>query len=113
MQQLADSLELNISTVSRAVKGKYVQFGASVFPVRELLSAQLQASSGTVSVEAAKQRIRRFITAEDTWKPLSDKAIAQALNQVGVSISHRTVAKYRAEMSIPTAAARKRRTNMG
>lgn len=108
MQQLADTLGLNVSTVSRAVKGKYVQFGTSVFPIRELLTAPLQAAAGAVSVEAVKQRIRRFIAAEDPQKPLSDETIAQALDQAGIQISRRTVAKYRAEMDIPTAAGRKR-----
>lgn len=108
MQQLADTLGLNVSTVSRAVKGKYVQFGTSVFPIRALLTAPLQAAAGAVSVEAVKQRIRRFIAAEDPQKPLSDETIAQALDQAGISISRRTVAKYRAEMDIPTAAGRKR-----
>lgn len=107
MQQLADTLGLNVSTVSRAVKGKYVQFGTSVFPIRELLTAPLQAAAGAVSVEAVKQRIRRFIAAEDPQKPLSDETIAQALDQAGIQISRRTVAKYRAEMDIPTAAGRK------
>lgn len=109
MQQLADMLELNVSTVSRAVKGKYIQFGTSVFPIRELLTAPLQAAAGAVSAEAVKQRIRRFIAAENPQKPLSDETIAQALNQAGISISRRTVAKYRAEMDIPTAGIRKRR----
>lgn len=108
MQQLADTLGLNVSTVSRAVKGKYVQFGTSVFPIRELLTAPLQAAAGAVSVEAVKQRIRRFIAAEDPQKPLSDETIAQALDQAGIQISRRTVAKYRAEMDIPTAAGRRR-----
>lgn len=108
MQQLADMLELNVSTVSRAVKGKYVQFGAKVFPIRELLTAPLQASAGAVSAEAVKQRIRTFIAVEDPKKPLSDETIAQVLNQAGISISRRTVAKYRAEMDIPATSIRKR-----
>lgn len=109
MQQLADMLGLSVSTVSRAVKGKYVQFGTSVFPIRDLLTAPLQTAVGAVSVDAAKQQIRRFIAAEDPQKPLSDETIVQALSRAGISLSRRTVAKYRAEMDIPTAAVRKRR----
>lgn len=109
MQQLASGLELNISTVSRAIKGKYVQFGTKVFPIRELFSATLQTSAGTVSVESARRLIRRFIAAEDPQKPLSDETIAQALSGAGIPLSRRTVAKYRAEMDIPTASVRRRR----
>ena len=109
MQQLADWLELNVSTVSRAIKGKYIQFGSKVFPIRDLLTATLQMANGdSVSVEAAKQQIRRFVAAEDPKRPLSDEVLSQALASAGIPISRRTVAKYRSEMGIPTAGIRKR-----
>lgn len=109
MQQLADQLELNISTVSRTVKGKYIQFEARVFPVRDLLTAALQASDGgNVSADAARQHIRRFISAEDPRSPLSDEVLSQALASAGIPLSRRTVAKYRSEMGIPAAGIRKR-----
>ena len=108
MQQLADELELSVSTVSRAIKGKYVQFGAKVFPIRNLLTATLQTATGVISVDAVKQQICRFITAEDPAAPLSDETISQALNGAGIPLARRTVAKYRAEMGIPTASVRKR-----
>lgn len=109
MQQLADWLELNVSTVSRAIKGKYIQFGSKVFPIRDLLTATLQTANGdSVSVEAAKQQIRRFVAAEDPKRPLSDEVLSQALASAGIPISRRTVAKYRSEMGIPTAGIRKR-----
>ena len=109
MQQLADRLELNVSTVSRAIKGKYIQFGSKVFPIRDLLTATLQTANGdSVSVEAAKQQIRRFVAAEDPKRPLSDEVLSQALASAGIPISRRTVAKYRSEMGIPTAGIRKR-----
>ncbi len=109
MQQLADQLALNISTVSRALKGKYLQFGTRVFPARDLLTATLQAAGGEVSVEMTKKQIRRCIAAEDPASPLSDEAIAQALAVAGVTLSRRTVAKYRSEMGIPVASARRHR----
>lgn len=108
MQQLADQLELNVSTVSRTVKGKYIQFEARVFPVRDLLTAALQASDGgNVSVDAAKQQIRRFISTENPQSPLSDEVLSQALVSIGIPLSRRTVAKYRMEMGIPAAGVRK------
>lgn len=107
MQELANLLDLNISTVSRAVRGKYIQFGTRVFPARDLFSTTLQTAAGNVSAEAVKRRIRSFIAAEDLRKPLSDLELSHALAGVGIKISRRTVAKYRDEMAIPTANIRK------
>jgi RNA polymerase sigma-54 factor len=109
MRQLADRLNLNISTVSRTVKDKYIQFDGRVFPLRALFTAPLHSSDGqAVSAEAARQQIRRFIQAEDAKRPLSDGALGEALAGVGIVLSRRTVAKYRGELGIPAASVRKR-----
>ena len=109
MQQVADEMRLNTSTVSRAVKDKYIQFQTRLIPLRSLFSSSLQGDDGSlVSADAVKQQLRLFIRAEDPGAPLSDEALTAALASVGVHISRRTVAKYRAELNIPPAAARKR-----
>lgn len=109
MRQLSDELGLNVSTVSRAVKDKYIQFDGRIFPLRSLFTASLQSTDGqAVSAQAARQQIRRFIQAEDPVRPLSDEALGEALSGVGIVLSRRTVAKYRSEMGIPTAGSRKR-----
>ena len=105
MGQLAEELDVNISTVSRAVKDKYIQFDGQVVPLRSLFSAALPAGG---SADAARRQLRRFVEAEDAAHPLSDEALAQALIGVGVVLSRRTVAKYRGELSIPPAAQRRR-----
>lgn len=108
MRQLADQMELSASTVSRAVNGKFIQFNGRVFPLRSLFTSALQtADGGAVSTETAKQQIQRFIEAEDGRKPLSDQALSEALTDVGIVLSRRTVAKYRVELGIPGAGARK------
>lgn len=108
MRQLAEELELNFSTVSRAVREKYIEYGGKVIPLRSLFSASLQTTDmGVVSAESAKQQLRRFISAEDSRSPLSDEALSDALASVGILISRRTVAKYRSALGIPTASARK------
>lgn len=107
MEQMARRLELNVSTVSRAVKDKYIQFDGRVFPLRKLFSAALPTGG---SAEAARGRLRRFVEAESPERPLSDEALAQALAGVGFPLSRRTVAKYRGELSIPPASQRRRRT---
>ena len=104
-----DQMQPMTSTVSRAVKDKYIQFQTRLIPLRSLFSSSLQGDDGSlVSADAVKQQLRLFIRAEDPGAPLSDEALTAALASVGVHISRRTVAKYRAELNIPTAAARKR-----
>lgn len=110
MRQLADQLELNISTVSRAVKDKYIQFNGKVLPLRSLFTVPLSTANGQeISADTARQQLRRFIAAEDPAAPLSDEALREALEGVNILLSRRTVAKYRTELGIPTAGARKRR----
>lgn len=109
MQQVADEMHLNTSTVSRAVKDKYIQFQTRLIPLRSLFSSSLQGDNGSlVSADAAKQQLRLFIRTEDPGAPLSDEALTAALSSVGIHLSRRTVAKYRAELNIPSAASRKR-----
>ena len=107
MGQLAEELDVNVSTVSRAVKDKYIQFDGQVFPLRSLFSTELPAGG---SAEAARRQLRRFVEAESPDRPLSDEALAQALAGVGFALSRRTVAKYRGELSIPSAAQRRRKS---
>lgn len=110
MRQVAEELMLNTSTVSRAVKDKYIQFETQMIPLRSLFSSSVQGNDGTlISASAAKQQIRLFIRAEDANAPLSDEAIVAALDAVGITLARRTVAKYRTEMNIPSATMRKRK----
>ncbi|BAK97962.1 RNA polymerase sigma factor RpoN [Oscillibacter valericigenes Sjm18-20] len=106
MGQISEQLSLNVSTVSRAVKDKYIQFDGRVIPLRVLFSAALPTGG---SAEAARRQLRRFVAAESPDHPLSDEALAQALAGVGFTLSRRTVAKYRSELSIPPAAQRRRK----
>jgi len=108
MAQVAEKTGLHVSTVSRAVKGKYIQVGSRMVPLRSLFSAALSGDGGqVVSAAAARQQIKRFITAEDS--PLSDGALCEALSGMGITLSRRTVAKYREEMGIPPANQRKKK----
>lgn len=110
MQQVADDLSLSASTVSRAVKDKYIQFRNQLISLRSLFSSSLQGSDGAlISASVAKQQIRIFVRAESPDSPLSDEALVKALASVGISLARRTVAKYRAEINIPSAIDRKKR----
>ncbi len=89
LSQLAEQLEVNVSTVSRAVAGKYVEFAGRVFPLRDLFHS---GGTGDLSRTAIVQRIRALLAEDPT---LSDSRIAALLAEQGIQISRRTVNKYR------------------
>lgn len=109
MQQVADEMQLSISTVSRAVKDKFIQLQTRMISLRSLFSSPLRGDDGSlISADTVRQQIRLFIRTEDPDAPLSDEALTAALASVGIRLSRRTAAKYRAELNIPAAATRKR-----
>ncbi len=109
MSQVADDLGLNISTVSRAVKDKYIQYNGRIYSLRSLFSSALQSTDGAgVSADGARRQIRLCIEAEDPAHPLSDSALCSALAAMNIQLSRRTVAKYRGELGIPSAAQRRK-----
>lgn len=109
MQQLAQGMGVSVSTVSRTVQNKSVLFNGMVVPLRSFFTAPAR-TDGQVSSQAVKQRIQRFIQAEDPTAPLSDDAVCAALSAAGINISRRTAAKYRTALGIPPASARKARS---
>lgn len=109
MLQAADALGLSVSTVSRTVRSKYIQFNGRTFPLREFFSTAL--SPGTeqaVSSYAVRQRIRHLIQNEDAGAPLSDELICRKLVSDGISISRRAVAAHRSALKLPSASRRKK-----
>ena len=106
MTELAEELGVHISTISRAVAGKYLRCDTGTFPLSHFFSRTLGAS-GDLSVRSARARVVEIIDAEDKNKPLSDMAISKIMEESGCNISRRTVAKYRLELGIPPASARK------
>lgn len=108
MRQMADMLGVSASTVSRAVQGKVIVFDGRNLPLRSFFTAAALAGEGeNLSNENVKKRIAYLIAHEEAGKPLPDEAIRLALESSGVRISRRTVAKYRKEMEIPSAARRR------
>ncbi|WP_231584123.1 RNA polymerase factor sigma-54 [Domibacillus indicus] len=111
MKEIADELSVHESTVSRTVRGKYMQtpFGTcelkSFFPSGMAAS---QTTGETASSNQVKSRIQTLVSAEDKRKPLSDQAICSALLEEGISVSRRTVAKYREQLNIPSSSKRRR-----
>lgn len=106
MGEVAQELGLHESTVSRAVREKYLQCSRGLYP----LSWFFTRSAGTgesLSGTAARKLLLRLIDGEDKGKPLSDQQLSEEMAREGCPISRRTVAKYREELGIPSAAGRK------
>ena len=108
MQQLAEEMQVSVSTVSRAAQNKYIQFQGRIIPVRSFFTTAIRPDAA-VSSHAVKQRLQSLIRAEDPAAPLSDEALRLALSALGIEVSRRAVAKYRAEMDIPSSSQRKKR----
>ncbi len=113
LADVAKRLNIHESTVSRAVKDKYIQCSMGVYPLNYFFSRGLGCSGaagrgdGAASPDAAKALIKKLIAGEDKKKPLSDQKITELMEREGVAISRRTVAKYRDELGIPGTTARK------
>jgi len=108
-KDIAEMIGMDISTISRVVNGKYVQTDYGVFPLRHFFGDSIPTVTGEeVSNKEVKNKIRHIIEKEDPRKPLSDDRIAEILNQEGLNIARRTVAKYREQMRIPVARLRRK-----
>lgn len=106
MTELADRLDVSVSTVSRAVKGKYLACQRGTFPMSHFFAKEINGpDSGTK--QDVLSGIKELIAAEDPAAPLSDRALAERLTERGFSVSRRTVAKYRENAAIPSAPGRK------
>jgi RNA polymerase sigma-54 factor len=98
-KDVSEKLSIHESTVSRAVKEKFVQTPHGVFPFRTFFKRSI---SG-MATDRIKSEIKKIIDQEDKKKPLGDSKIAEILKERGIKIARRTIAKYREEMGIPNA----------
>lgn len=108
LKDVAERIEMDISTVSRVVNGKYVQTHFGVFELKYFFSEGLETISGEdVSSREVKNILREVIENEDKGKPLSDQALTKILQEKGFKVARRTVSKYREKLQIPVARLRK------
>lgn len=105
LMSMAGQLELHPSTISRALRGKYVQCKYGTFAVRSLFSRGM--GGGEWSAQRVRRRIAELIHGEDKRRPLSDQKLAECLAAEGVQVARRTVAKYREGLGLPGTAGRK------
>ena len=109
LKQIAEEVGIHESTVSRSINGKYMQSPRGVFEIREFFTSGVSAGSGEgMSSKAVKSIIRDMVEKENPKKPCSDQYMADRMQEDGINISRRTVAKYREEMGIPSSQKRKR-----
>ncbi|MEM1326050.1 MAG: RNA polymerase factor sigma-54 [Bacteroidota bacterium] len=108
LKDIAEIIDLDISTVSRVVNSKYVQTEFGVKNLRAFFSEGMQTNSGEeVSTIEIKRELEDIVAAENKRKPLSDDKLTKLLKEKGYSIARRTVAKYREQLNIPVARLRK------
>jgi RNA polymerase sigma-54 factor len=101
MNDIADELNLHATTVSRAVAGKYVLTPHGLMEMRSFFATGYQTSDGEeVSNAGVREAIQQLVSQENPAKPLSDDAIAKALDSQGIKVARRTVAKYREQLNI-------------
>ncbi len=108
LKDIAERIQMDISTVSRVVNGKYVQTHFGVFELKYFFSEGLETESGEdVSSREVKKIIQQVIDQENKKKPLSDQALTDILKDKGYKVARRTVTKYRESLNLPVARLRK------
>ena len=110
LKDLSEELGFHESTISRATSNKYIQTQHGLFKLKSLFTKGLIRSNSSESESSVviKKKIKALIEKEDKQKPISDQMIVTLLQQNGIQISRRTVAKYREEMDIPGSSRRRR-----
>jgi RNA polymerase sigma-54 factor len=108
LKDIANMINMDISTVSRVASSKAVQTDFGIYPLKYFFSEGITTDSGEeVSSREVKQIIKDIIESEDKNKPFSDDKLEKILNDKGYNIARRTVAKYREQLNIPVARLRK------
>ncbi len=106
-KDIADELQFNVSTTTRAVSNKYVEFEGKIIPLKKFFSFGV---GENVSKDFVKNLIRGIVDKEDKSEPFNDDDIKELLAKQGINITRRTVTKYRKEMNIPNSRVRKCQT---
>jgi RNA polymerase sigma-54 factor len=113
-REIAATVELHESTVSRAATGKFMATPRGIFELRYFFGAGLADTTGgdTHAAEAVRSRLRALIEAEAPEAVLSDDALVALLRREGIEIARRTVAKYRESMKISSSTQRRREKSL-
>lgn len=109
MRDVADTLGLHVSTVSRAISDKWMQTPRGIFPLKHFFTGAAPGSetAGLESRDSVRIKVQEIIDGEDKKKPLSDEEVVEKLRTLGVDIARRTVTKYRKMLNIPSSRQRR------
>jgi len=109
LRDIAEELELHESTISRVTTQKYMHTPHGVIEFKYFFSSHVSTDGGgECSATAIRALIKELVGSENPAKPLSDSKISDLLNEKGINVARRTIAKYREAMSIPSTSQRKR-----
>ena len=109
LHDIAEAVEMHESTISRVTTQKYMHTPRGIFELKYFFSSHVSTSDGgAASSTAIRAVIKKLIAAENPTKPLSDNKIAQLLDEEGIQVARRTIAKYREAMGIAPSNERKR-----
>ncbi|WP_026754076.1 RNA polymerase factor sigma-54 [Sediminibacter sp. Hel_I_10] len=109
LKDIADEIEMDVSTVSRVANSKYVDTPYGTKLIKEFFSESMTNDQGEeVSTREIKKILETVLEDEDKRKPLTDEKLAKILKEKGYPIARRTVAKYREQLDIPVARLRKK-----
>jgi len=108
LQDIAEEISMDISTISRSTRGKYVDLPFGVFELKSFFTEGLANESGeVVSTHRIKQTLKEIIDNENKKKPYNDEKLVAALAGRGYNVARRTVAKYREQLNFPVARLRR------
>lgn len=108
LKDIAEATNLHESTISRVTSGKYAMTQHGLIELKSFFSKSLESDNGDLSISVIKGKIKELIENEDKTTCLSDQSIVEIMEEKGIKIARRTVAKYRDEMNIPTMSQRRR-----
>jgi RNA polymerase sigma-54 factor len=108
LKDIAEAIEMDISTISRVASSKYVETDFGIFLLKDFFTEGITTDSGEeVSNREVKNILHAAINGENKKKPLTDEALKKILQEKGYQIARRTVAKYREQLNLPVARLRK------
>ena len=108
LQDIADVIKMDISTISRSTRGKYVDTPYGIFELKHFFTDSIELKDGRIlGTFVIKKALEKIINNEDKQSPFSDDILVDKLNQDGYTLARRTVAKYRDQMGYPVARLRK------